>query len=69
VGIKTVVPATFCGFGAEVAAVAAEEMRLVAPPRRVGRPDGAVLPFALALDRAVQPSKDQLIAAIRAVMK
>jgi pyruvate/2-oxoglutarate/acetoin dehydrogenase E1 component len=59
----------FCGFGAEVAAAAAEEMRLVAPPRRVSRPDGAVLPFARALDRAVQPSRDQLTAAIRAVMK
>src|SRR5215472_2204141 len=59
----------FCGFGAEIAATAAEEMRLVAPPRRVSRPDGAVLPFALALDRAVQPGRNQLTAAIRAVMK
>ena len=59
----------FCGFGAEVAAAAAEEMRLVAPPKRVSRPDGAVLPFALALDRAVQPSRDQLTTAVRAVMK
>src|ERR1700722_7947876 len=58
-----------CGIGAEVLATAAEEMRLVAPPRRGGRPDGAVLPFALALDRAVQPNHDQLVAAIRAVMK
>jgi pyruvate dehydrogenase E1 component beta subunit len=58
-----------CGFGAEVLATAAEEMRLTAPPRRVSRPDGAVLPFALALDRAVQPGRDQLAAAIRAVMK
>ncbi len=58
-----------CGLGAEVLATAAEEMRLVAPPRRIGRPDGAVLPFALALDRAVQPGRDQLVAAIRAVMK
>lgn len=59
----------FCGFGAEVVAVAAEEMRLLAPPRRVSRPDGAVLPFALALDRAVQPNRDQLTRTIRAVMK
>lgn len=59
----------FCGFGAEVTATAAAEMRLLAPPRRVTRPDGAVLPFALALDRAVQPSREQLTAAIRAVMK
>jgi pyruvate/2-oxoglutarate/acetoin dehydrogenase E1 component len=58
-----------CGFGAEVLATAAEEMHLIAPPRRVSRPDGAVLPFALALDRAVQPGRDQLVAAIRAVMK
>lgn len=59
----------FCGFGAEVTATAAEEMRLLAPPRRITRPDGAVLPFALALDRAVQPGRDQLTAAIRTVMK
>jgi acetoin:2,6-dichlorophenolindophenol oxidoreductase subunit beta len=59
----------FCGFGAEVVATAAEELRLTAPPRRVSRPDGAVLPFALALDRAVQPGSDQLTAAIRSVMK
>jgi pyruvate dehydrogenase E1 component beta subunit len=58
-----------CGIGAEVLATAAEEMRLVAPPRRVTRPDGAVLPFALDLDRAVQPGRDLLTTAIRAVMK
>jgi hypothetical protein len=44
-------------------------MRLIAPPKRVCRPDGAVLPFALELDRAVQPNRDQLTAAVRAVMK
>jgi len=58
-----------CGIGAEVLATAAEEMRLIAPPRRVTRPDGAVLPFALALDRSLQPSRDQLRHAIRTVMK
>jgi pyruvate dehydrogenase E1 component beta subunit len=58
-----------CGLGAEVLATAAEEMRLIAPPKRVCRPDGAVLPFSLALDRAVQPGRDQLAAAIRGVMK
>ncbi|WP_018350585.1 alpha-ketoacid dehydrogenase subunit beta [Longispora albida] len=58
-----------CGIGAEILATAAEEMRLAAPPKRVTRPDGAVLPFALELDQAVQPSKDQLVTAIRAVMK
>ncbi len=59
----------FCGFGAEVVATAAEELRLTAPPRRISRPEGAVLPFALALDRAIQPGRDQLTTAIRAVMK
>ncbi len=59
----------YCGFGAEVLATAAEEMPLVAAPKRVTRPEGAVLPFALELDRAVQPSRDQLVTAVRAVMK
>jgi pyruvate dehydrogenase E1 component beta subunit len=59
----------FAGLGAEILATAAEQMRLVAPPRRVCRPDGAVLPFALELDRALQPDRDQLTAAIRLVMK
>lgn len=58
-----------CGLGGEVLATAAEQMRLVAPPKRVTRPDGAVLPYALALDRAVQPGRDQLAAAVRAAMK
>ncbi|MFE2410399.1 alpha-ketoacid dehydrogenase subunit beta [Kitasatospora sp. NPDC059408] len=58
-----------CGFGAEVLATAAEELRLTAPPRRVTRPDGAVLPFAPALDRALQPSRDQLRRALYAVLK
>ncbi|GAA3553829.1 alpha-ketoacid dehydrogenase subunit beta [Kribbella ginsengisoli] len=57
------------GFGAEVLAVAAERCSLVAPPRRVTRPDGAVLPFAPALDRAVQPGRDDLVAAIRGVLE
>ncbi|WP_143200069.1 alpha-ketoacid dehydrogenase subunit beta [Kitasatospora sp. CB01950] len=59
----------FAGFAAEVLAVAAEDGRLLAPPRRVTRPDGAVLPFALGLDRALQPGVDQLREAIRAVLK
>jgi acetoin:2,6-dichlorophenolindophenol oxidoreductase subunit beta len=58
-----------CGFGAEVLATAAEEMRLIAAPKRVTRPDGAVLPFAIGLDRALQPGARQLAAAVRAVMK
>lgn len=57
------------GFAAEVLAVAAERCELDAPPRRVTRPDGAVLPFALALDRAVQPGRDGLITAIHAVLE
>ncbi|WP_432942370.1 alpha-ketoacid dehydrogenase subunit beta [Kribbella sp. CA-253562] len=57
------------GFGAEVLAVAAERFDLDAPPRRVTRPDGAVLPFAPALDRAVQPGRDQLLTAIHGVLE
>ncbi|MFD7828063.1 alpha-ketoacid dehydrogenase subunit beta [Kitasatospora sp. NPDC059803] len=58
-----------CGFAAEVLATAAEEMRLIAPPRRVTRPDGTVLPFAPALDRALQPGREQLRHALHAVLK
>ncbi|MEV4662834.1 transketolase C-terminal domain-containing protein [Micromonospora echinofusca] len=58
-----------CGMAAEIIATAVERVRLVAPPRRVTRPDGAVLPFAPALDRAVQPGREQLRAAIGHVMK
>ena len=53
----------------EIIATAAEECALAAPPRRVTRPDGAVLPFAPALDRALQPGRDQLAAAIQLTMK
>ncbi|HEV2887976.1 MAG TPA: transketolase C-terminal domain-containing protein [Jatrophihabitans sp.] len=58
-----------CGIGGEILATAAEEMRLIAAPRRITRPDGAVLPFARSLDLAVQPSRAQLRAAIEAVVK
>jgi pyruvate dehydrogenase E1 component beta subunit len=58
-----------CGIGGEILATAAEQLRLVAPPKRVTRPDGAVLPFALALDQALQPSHDQLVTAVRQVAK
>jgi acetoin:2,6-dichlorophenolindophenol oxidoreductase subunit beta len=58
-----------CGIGGEILATAAEQMRLVAPPRRVTRPDGAVLPFAEGLDRALQPTREQLRHAIHGVMK
>jgi pyruvate/2-oxoglutarate/acetoin dehydrogenase E1 component len=58
-----------CGIGAEVLATAAEEMRLIAPPKRVTRPDGAILGFAPDLDLVLQPSRQQLAAAIRQVVK
>ncbi|MGC4816384.1 alpha-ketoacid dehydrogenase subunit beta [Micromonospora sp. DT63] len=58
-----------CGIAAEVIASVVERVRLLAPPRRVTRPDGAVLPFAPALDRAVQPSREQLATAIHLTMK
>jgi pyruvate/2-oxoglutarate/acetoin dehydrogenase E1 component len=59
----------FCGLAAEILAVAAEQWRLVAPPRRITRPDGAVLPYAIDLDRALQPRPEQLLAAVREVHK
>jgi len=59
----------FAGAAAEVLAVAAEQWRLVAPPRRVTRPDGAVLPFAAELDQAIQPRREQLVTAIQEVVK
>jgi pyruvate/2-oxoglutarate/acetoin dehydrogenase E1 component len=59
-----------CGLGAEVLATAAEEMRLVAPPKRVTRPDGAVvIGCDPELDRAVQPNREQLATAIQEVAK
>lgn len=58
-----------CGIGAEVLATAAEEMRLVAPPKRITRPDGAILGFAPELDLALQPSRQQLATAIQHVVK
>ena len=42
---------------------------LVAPPKRVTRPDGAVLPFARELDLALQPTQGQLRTAIETVAK
>lgn len=57
------------GIAGEILATAAEQMNLVAPPRRVTRPSGAVLPFALDLDLACQPTSEQLVAAIREVAK
>ena len=58
-----------CGIGAEVLATAAEEMRLIAPPKRITRPDGAILGFSPELDLALQPSRQQLATAIQHVVK
>ncbi len=58
-----------CGLAAEILATAAEEMRLVAPPRRITRPDAAILGSVPALDLAMQPGRDKLVAAIQEVMK
>jgi pyruvate dehydrogenase E1 component beta subunit len=44
-------------------------MRLVAPPRRLTRSDGAVLGCLPELDVALQPSRDMLVTAIHDVMK
>jgi len=57
-----------CGFAAEVVATAAESMHLLAPPKRVVRAD-ATVPFAVDLERAVLPSREQLTAAIHTVLK
>ena len=58
-----------CGLGGEILATAAEEMRLVAPPKRIPRPDGAMVGASPDLDTALQPTREQLTAAIRAVLK
>ena len=58
-----------CGIGGEILATAAERDALVAPPRRVTRPDGAVLPFAAELDLALQPTEAQLADAVAQVAK
>ena len=58
----------FCGFAAEIIATVAEEMPLLAPPRRVTRPDSAVLGCVPELDMALQPSREQVAAAIAGVM-
>jgi pyruvate dehydrogenase E1 component beta subunit len=59
----------FAGVAAEIIAAVAEQVPLSAPPARVTRPDGAVLPFSLELDRAVQPTREQLAAAINQTLK
>ncbi|KAA2255913.1 alpha-ketoacid dehydrogenase subunit beta [Solihabitans fulvus] len=58
-----------CGLGGEILATAAEEMRLIAPPRRVTRPDGAIVGASPELDVALQPTREQLVTAIQRVLK
>ena len=58
-----------CGIGAEIITSMVERLMLASPPRRVCRPDGAVLPFAPELDRAIQPDRQRLTAAIEQVME
>jgi pyruvate dehydrogenase E1 component beta subunit len=58
-----------CGLAAEILATAAEEMRLSAPPKRVTRPEAAILGSVPALDLALQPGRAQLVAAIQEVIK
>jgi acetoin:2,6-dichlorophenolindophenol oxidoreductase subunit beta len=58
-----------CGMAAEIMATAAEEMHLVAPPKRVTRPDGAIVGAVPELDVALQPSREQLTTAIQRVLK
>lgn len=53
-----------CGFAAEVVATAAEAVRLDARPRRVTRAD-VVIPFAVGLETALLPTREQLTDAIR----
>lgn len=54
------------GFAAEVAATAAEEMELAVPPMRVTRADTPIA-FAVELELAVLPNRENLAAAIRSI--
>jgi pyruvate/2-oxoglutarate/acetoin dehydrogenase E1 component len=58
-----------CGMAAEILATAAEEMHLTAPPRRITRPDGAVLGALPELDLALQPSRQALVDTVLKVVK
>jgi pyruvate dehydrogenase E1 component beta subunit len=55
-----------CGLAAEVIATAVEELGVRVPPRRVTRAD-APIPFAVELELALLPSREQLAAAVRSV--
>ncbi|MCG8915975.1 alpha-ketoacid dehydrogenase subunit beta [Actinokineospora sp. PR83] len=59
----------FSGLGAEVLATAAEELPLRVPPKRVSRPDGAVVGAAPELDAVLQPTREQIADAVRSVLK
>jgi len=58
-----------CGMAAEILATATEEMHLVAPPRRITRPDGAILGSLPELDLALQPNRQQLADTVLKVVK
>jgi acetoin:2,6-dichlorophenolindophenol oxidoreductase subunit beta len=58
-----------CGMAAEIVATAAEEMRLDVPPRRITRPDGAIVGASPELDVALMPNAAQLTTAIIEVFK
>jgi pyruvate/2-oxoglutarate/acetoin dehydrogenase E1 component len=58
-----------CGMAAEILATATEEMHLVAPPRRITRPDGAILGSVPELDLALQPSRQLLVDTVLKVVK
>jgi acetoin:2,6-dichlorophenolindophenol oxidoreductase subunit beta len=58
-----------CGIGAEIVTSVVEQVRLASPPRRVSRPDGAVLAFAPELDEAAQPNRRLLVTAIDEVLE
>jgi acetoin:2,6-dichlorophenolindophenol oxidoreductase subunit beta len=59
----------YAGFGAEVLATAAEEMRLTAPPRRITRPEAAMVGASPELDPGLLPNRGQLVDAIKRVLK
>ncbi len=60
---------TFCGFGAELAAIAAEKAfeKLKAPIRRVAAPDIPV-PVSPPLEQFYKPSAERVVAAVRDIL-
>jgi 2-oxoisovalerate dehydrogenase E1 component beta subunit len=57
----------FCGYGAEIAALIAEEAfeDLDGPVMRLGGPDVPAVPFARSLEEAWMPDADRIAQAIR----